>query len=334
MRRVLDDRTIDAVSIATPNHWHSLMAIWACQAGKDCYLESPLSHSFREGQQLIAAVNKYRRLVQHGIGELGENSFDPATLAGLGSIRRIRTVIFADLRSLPPPAPKISDQDSWDLWLGPAGKKRLFSKPDRPDWKASHRMHNGALGFFALPSLYKNLELLGGKFPAKVSSLSIGSPSNLSAGTRLTIQLEIPDSGGLPPRQMSLELALMRGLPGRRFDKKGPPDRPGIDTFEETTVEAERGRVTFTSNEDRRQASALLLQNFVAAVRSKGSTTLDSPVEAAHLACGTLHLANISLTLNRPVRFDTATQAPVNDPQAQRLFEGSHRSPYVLPKII
>src|SRR6185437_9761352 len=66
IRKVLDDKSIDAVSIATPNHWHSLMAIWACQAGKDVYVEKPCSHNLWEGGQLVRAAEKYNRVVQHG----------------------------------------------------------------------------------------------------------------------------------------------------------------------------------------------------------------------------------------------------------------------------
>ena len=66
VRKLLDDKSIDAISIATPNHWHSLMAIWACQAGKDVYVEKPCSHNLWEGQQLVKAAARYNRIVQHG----------------------------------------------------------------------------------------------------------------------------------------------------------------------------------------------------------------------------------------------------------------------------
>ena len=66
LRAALDDKEIDAITIATPNHWHSLAAIWACQAGKDVFVEKPLSHNVYEGRQLVAAAQKYGRIVQHG----------------------------------------------------------------------------------------------------------------------------------------------------------------------------------------------------------------------------------------------------------------------------
>ena len=65
-RRVMEDKSIDAVSIATPNHWHALVTIWACQAGKDVYVEKPCSHFWWEGRQMVRAAEKYNRIVQHG----------------------------------------------------------------------------------------------------------------------------------------------------------------------------------------------------------------------------------------------------------------------------
>src|SRR5207249_1625878 len=66
IRKLLEDKSIDAVSIATPNHWHALMGIWACQAGKDVYVEKPCCHNLWEGRQLVRAADKYGRMVQHG----------------------------------------------------------------------------------------------------------------------------------------------------------------------------------------------------------------------------------------------------------------------------
>src|SRR5438552_13028250 len=65
-RKLMDDKSIDAISIATPNHWHSLIAIWGCQAGKDVYVEKPCSHNWWEGRQLVQAAKQYNRIVQHG----------------------------------------------------------------------------------------------------------------------------------------------------------------------------------------------------------------------------------------------------------------------------
>src|SRR5204862_7564561 len=66
VRKLLEDKSIDAISIATPNHWHALIGIWGCQAGKDVYVEKPCSHNIFEARQLVAAARRYDRIVQHG----------------------------------------------------------------------------------------------------------------------------------------------------------------------------------------------------------------------------------------------------------------------------
>ena len=66
-QKILDDKDIDAVSLATPDHWHALHTVWACQAGKDVYVEKPASHNVSEGRKMIEAARKYNRIVQNGI---------------------------------------------------------------------------------------------------------------------------------------------------------------------------------------------------------------------------------------------------------------------------
>ena len=70
LRKVMDDKDIDVVSIASPNHWHALSVIWACQAGKDVYVEKPGSHNIFEGRKMVEAAQKYDRIVQHGVSML------------------------------------------------------------------------------------------------------------------------------------------------------------------------------------------------------------------------------------------------------------------------
>src|ERR1700722_6395589 len=83
VRKLLEDKDIDAISIATPNHWHSLIAIWACQAGKDVYVEKPCSHNPFEGRQLVEAVKKYDRICQHG----SQARSSPALMAAVQQLR-------------------------------------------------------------------------------------------------------------------------------------------------------------------------------------------------------------------------------------------------------
>src|SRR3954470_10554008 len=130
-RKVLDDKSIDAVSIATPNHHHTLQTIWACQAGKDVYVEKPCSHDMFEAQQVSAAASKYNRIVQHGTNSrssIAREAIQKMRDGLLGDVYMARGLCFkmrdtigrAPVQPVPPGV-------HYDLWLGPA-PKHAFTK--------------------------------------------------------------------------------------------------------------------------------------------------------------------------------------------------------------
>ena len=139
-RKLLEDKDIDAVSIVTPNHWHSLMGIWACQAGKDATVEKPVSHNIFEGRQLAQASRKYRRMVQGDFDQRSRESMHEAVQwiqAGhLGQIRLARGRCYKNRPSLgkvngPGPVPASVD---YNLWTGPAPLLPLKRKKLHYDW--------------------------------------------------------------------------------------------------------------------------------------------------------------------------------------------------------
>ncbi len=125
IRQVLDDPNVDAVTIATPNHWHSLMTIWACQAGKDVYVEKPCSHNIYEGRIAVEAARKYDRIVQHGTqsrsssGWAGSRRIHPSGQARQAA-RLTRTVLQTARQHRLQAAPDPPAQLDFNLWLGPA----------------------------------------------------------------------------------------------------------------------------------------------------------------------------------------------------------------------
>ena len=132
MREVFDDDSIDVVTIATPNHWHTLASIWACQAGKDVYVEKPATHTFNEGLSLIAAAKKYGRIVQHGVQLRSSEAIREAVQkmrdGAIGDVYMGRATIFKwrpPLEPAPDEAPPATLD--YDLWVGP-GKWRPHSK--------------------------------------------------------------------------------------------------------------------------------------------------------------------------------------------------------------
>ena len=132
VRKALDDKELDVISIATPNHWHSLMSIWACQAGKDVYVEKPLSHNAFEGRKLVEAARKYQRIVQHGTQSRADGKWaKAAALARSGKLGKLLVSYGWASKPRGPvkkqePEPVPANLD-YNLWLGPA-PERPFSR--------------------------------------------------------------------------------------------------------------------------------------------------------------------------------------------------------------
>ena len=153
MRRVLDDKSIDAISTATPNHWHALCGIWAMQAGKDCYIEKPVCHNIAEGSALVAAARKYKRICQVGT----QSRSNPALIeavkflaeGGIGEVKFARGLCYKRRASIGPlgdyPYPPSVD---FNLWSGPAkySDPKVTRQKFHYDWHWQRLYGNGDLG--------------------------------------------------------------------------------------------------------------------------------------------------------------------------------------------
>ena len=152
LRRVYDDKAIDAVVIALPNHWHALATVWACQAGKDVYVEKPFSYNIWEGQQMVAAARKYSRMVQVGTQNrssgLLRQAFDNLRRGHLGAIRYAHALVYRardGIGAVSAPTAVASDID-YDLWCGPAPKAPLMRKQLHYEWHWFWSTGNGEMG--------------------------------------------------------------------------------------------------------------------------------------------------------------------------------------------
>jgi predicted dehydrogenase len=176
VRKLLGDKEIDAISIATPNHWHSLMAIWACQAGKDVYVEKPCSHNCFEGRQLVRAVKKYNRICQHG----SQSRSNPGMLEAIhhvqsgtiGDVYMARALCFKWRPSIGhakvEPVPAGVD---YDLWTGPAPLKPFTRNRFHYNWHWLWDTGNGEVGNQAIHELDIARWGLGVGFPGAVSAM-------------------------------------------------------------------------------------------------------------------------------------------------------------------
>ena len=126
LRKLLEDKSIDAISMATPNHQHTLQTIWGCQAGKDVYVEKPCSYNVFESQQIVAAARKYNRMVQHGTGASGSLHEAKRVMAEgvIGEVYMARGLCFKRRDTIGrAPVEPVPAGVHYDLWLGPAPKR-------------------------------------------------------------------------------------------------------------------------------------------------------------------------------------------------------------------
>jgi predicted dehydrogenase len=176
VRKLLEDKSIDAISIAVPNHWHSLMAIWGCQAGKDVYVEKPCSHNLWEGRQLVRAAQKYDRIVQHGTnsrsGEAIREGVQKMRDGLIGEVYLSRglcykwrdTIGHAKEESIPAGV-------HYDLWTGPAPLKPFTRNRFHYNWHWIWDTGNGDIGNQGIHEMDVARWGLGVKFPNKVSAI-------------------------------------------------------------------------------------------------------------------------------------------------------------------
>ena len=176
IRKLLEDKQIDAISIATPNHWHSLMGIWACQAGKDVYVEKPCSHDPFEGRQLVRAVKKYNRICQHG----SQSRSNPGMIEAIqrmrdgviGDVYMARALCYKWRGTIGHATPEaVPAGVHYDLWTGPAPLKPFTKNRFHYNWHWIWDTGNGEIGNQAIHEIDIARWGLGVRFPTMVSAM-------------------------------------------------------------------------------------------------------------------------------------------------------------------
>lgn len=176
IRKVLDDKNLDAVSIATPNHWHSLMGIWAAQAGKDIYVEKPCSHNWWEGRQLVRAVDKYKIICQHGSqcrsSAAIREAMDQMRSGLLGNVYMSRGLCYKwrDTIGHAPQEP-VPAGVHYDLWTGPAPMKPFTKNRFHYNWHWIWDTGNGDLGNQGIHEVDLARWGLGVTLPTKITAM-------------------------------------------------------------------------------------------------------------------------------------------------------------------
>lgn len=340
VKDVLADASIDILSIATPNHWHTLASIWAMEAGKDVYVEKPATHDFWEGKQIIAAAKKYGKIVQHGTQSRSSNQWQrdiPLIRSGeiIGKIHTARclgfktgdnrdSIGFADDQE----APK---HLHWRLWQGPAPEKPYNPNYHPYQWHWFWHYGNGEIGNQGVHQMDIGCWGMDKGLPSKI----------YSAGGRYTYE----DQGETP----NTNTALLTYADGTMlvFDVRNRytnnEDGVGVgNLFYGDTGYYVQGKGFF----DKKNQPIVLpegkhplppdqdcFENFLAAVKSRNEAEIHGNMEQAHLACSHMHLANISYRLGRSLDFDTATEKFVNAPDADAMLRREYAPGFEVPEL-
>ncbi|GAB4000127.1 Gfo/Idh/MocA family oxidoreductase [Spirosoma daeguense] len=341
-RKLLDDKTIDAVIVGTPDHWHCLPAVQACQAGKDVYVEKPLANSIEECDLMVAAAKKYNRIVQVGqwqrSGPHWKAAVDYVQSGKIGTVRTVKTWAFMGYGKEFPPKPNapVPAGVDYDMWLGPA-PNRPFN-PNRfhgsfryywdyagglmTDWGA-HMIDIALWGMNVTDP--QSVVAMGGKF---------GFP-NHDGDTPDTMQVIYDYSKFSILWEQSL--GTMRGPYNRDHGVAfiGNLGTVVIDRSKwEVFPEVEQGRylspaipVQKSTNNDLDSHT----RNFLDCIRSRKPT--NCPAEAGRNVALHSHLGNIAYRIGNKLNWDVAKGGVVNDTSAQTLAKAHYRTPWVLPKL-
>ncbi len=337
-RRVLDNKSVDAVIIATPDHWHTHMALLACQAGKDVFLEKPVSQTIREGQLIRDATRKYNRVMQVGTMRRSAEHFRTAAeYAASGKLGKICLIkawmcqLRPDIGNPPDGAPP-SGVD-YDMWLGPAAKRAFNPNRFHYNWRFFWDYGNSELGnqgVHMLDVALWGIQMMRG--PGKCMPKSISGMSGIywlnDAKEVPDIQVTTYDYGDF---LLVWELRSFNG--GNLID--GTQAGTGFYGTEGALIVDGNGwRVQGIKGEAGPAAGKSPFQhekNFLECVKSRRPPNAD--IEIGRLSTTLCHLGNIVHHLKRNVHFDPESESFPGDAQANAMLTKSYRESYPLPKV-
>jgi predicted dehydrogenase len=352
-RKLLEDKTIDAVSIATPNHWHSLMGIWACQAGKDVYVEKPCSQSYWEGKQLVAAARKYNRIVQHGTNSRSTVALREAMQklreGVIGEVYMARGLCFKWRDTIGKKADAgVPPGVDYDLWLGPAPKRPFNPNRFHYNWHWNWDYGNGDIGNQGIHEMDIARWGLGVTLPTKVFSMGghfMFDDDQTTPNTQVA-NLEFNVNGKTKMLVFEVRHWMTNneaGIGQRRDDKGLVTDSNCIgNTFYGSegymAIEGYNSYKTFLGKKQEpgpsRREGGSNWENFIQAVRSRKREDMNADIEEGHLSSALMHLANISYRTGRSLQFDPVKEMIVKDPEANAMLRRKYRDPFVVPEKV
>jgi predicted dehydrogenase len=340
-RKLLEDPEIDVVSIATPNHTHSLIAIAAMAAGKDVYVEKPCSHNIWEGRQLVNAARKYKRMCQHGTQGRSSPAIREAIAhlhdGLIGDVYMARGVCFKWRPSIGKTANEpVPPGVDYDLWLGPAPKRPFSPNRFHYNWHWHWDYGNGDMGNQGVHEMDMARWGLGVKMPSKVhaSGGHFMFDDDQETPNTLLCSYEYPEEKKMLVFETRHWITNQEG-----FGKSPSSNAVGVTFYgSEGYMQVYYfGYRTYLGKEREEGPSATGNPNeyerFIAGVRSRNPQDLGVEIEDGHYSSSLCHLGNIAYRLGRTVDFDPVKETFGDDEEANAMLSREYREPFVVPKI-
>ncbi len=346
MRKCFEDKNVDAVSIATPNHWHALSTIWACQAGKDVYIEKPVSHNHFEGKQMTAAARKYKRIVQAGTQSrstahkmeamklLREGAIGKIYMAKGLCYKRRKTIGRTPVLDQPPAG------INWDLFLGPAPLKKFSMNRFRYNWHWFWDTGNGDIGNQGVHEM--DIALWGlGRTTMPLSVMASGgkylydddqeTPNTQIATFDLGEAQLIFEVRGLFTGEDGPLKARGGNIVGNIF--YGSEGYMAVDSSGYWIVKGEERQLASEGKAQRGDTSPHMA-NFLKAIKSRKVEDLNADVAVNALASDYCHLANIAYRTGKKLMWDAKADRFTGEPGANAMLTRNYRAPYVVPAAV
>ena len=363
MRALFESKDIDAVSLPLPNHWHALATIWACQAGKDVYVEKPACHNIYEGRQMVAAARKYNRMVQ-----VGSQSRSMAHVmramkllqeGAIGEVYHARGLCFRRRFSIghTPDEPVPAGLD-WDRFLGPAQWKPYSKNKFAYNWHWFWDTGNGDIGNQGVHQMDICAWGLGRTaWPASVSSLGGKFVWKDDQETPNTQQATLDfgdaqitfDVRNLPTPPEGLAGMHRPDYTGNIFFGDGGflvLDHSGLQVVKSAAAHlvgasgADAGsaekyeKVADEKPNEETDSTAAHMKNFFDAIRARDHKLLHADVEIGTRSAALCHLANISYRVGRTLRVAQSSGRFLGDEEANALLTRNYREPFVVPREV
>jgi predicted dehydrogenase len=311
IRKLLEDKAVDAVVVATPNHWHALASIWACQAGKDVYVEKPFAYNIWEGRQIVAAARQYNRIVQVGTqnrsSDLLREAFESLRGGQLGAIKSAHALVYRPRESLgsvssPTSIPPTVD---YELWCGPAPKAPLMRKQLHYEWHWFWATGNGEMGNNGIHVIDICRWALGmNQVPPRVVSLG-GRFAFDDCGQTANTQVAFFD---YKPAPLICEVRNVRKAKGTDAAGKFRDRDGGIvidceggyfagDATGATFFDGKGSRIKELQPAKSTDLEVTHMSRFLKAVKSRKPSDLAAEALEGHLSTACCHLANLSYRL-------------------------------------